>query len=176
MCLPPCVPSSDLHFLAVGATLAQIGIGPSAAPPSSASAARLPPLPAVLPPKKLGVAVDAASVPIGAAAAAATATTEQVVAEASAGGGLMAYVVRKTLGEFLVAWTPLVRQAAAAWVHGLLTSAGSHDAVREAATDVQRGLISLLADPMEATQELAAKSLSLLFESCDAPTQVHLVT
>ena len=116
MCLPPCVPSSDLHFLAVGATLAQIGIGPSAAPPSSASAARLPPLPAVLPPKKLGVAVDAASVPIGAAAAAATATTEQVVAEASAGGGLMAYVVRKTLGEFLVAWTPLVRQAAAAWV------------------------------------------------------------
>lgn len=45
-----------------------------------------------------------------------------------------------------------VRQAAAAWLLGLLKHRGDSPAVREAAGDVQRGLVGLLADANEATQ------------------------
>ena len=177
----------DLH-LAVGEALARIGATavPPPPPPSdaaaaaaaastSAFAARLPPLAPVIPPKKAGVATDGAGLAIGAAAAAANAETLATTSAASAGGPLMPYLLRKILQEYLVAWTPLVRQAACAWTLSLLRVSGNLPSVRAAAAEVQRGLVSLLADPMEATQELAAKALSMLFERCDAETQEHIV-
>jgi len=43
------------------------------------------------------------------------------------------------------------------------------------APDVQRGLVSLLADANEGTQELAGKALSMLFDKCDEETQDKIV-
>ncbi len=77
------------------------------------------------------------------------------------------------LDEYLVAWAPLVRQAAASWLLALLQAKGDVPAVREVAPDVQRGLVSLLADANEGTQELAGKGLSMLFDKCDEETQAR---
>ena len=165
----------DLH-LSVGESLARIGAAlPSSIPTSVGAASQLPPLPAVTPPKKAGVSVDGAGLAIGAAATAVIAETTAATSAASAGGGLMTYLLKKILQEYLVAWTPLVRQAACAWTLSLLKVSGNAVSVRAAAAEVQRGLVSLLADPQEATQELAAKALSMLFERCDAETQDKIV-
>jgi len=52
---------------------------------------------------------------------------------------------------------------------------GDDPAVRAVAPDVQRGLVSLLADANEGTQELAGKALSMLFDKCDEETQDKIV-
>ena len=68
-----------------------------------------------------------------------------------------------------------MRGAACAWVLSLLRLAGGEAAVRAEAGEIQKGLVSLLADPQEATQELSAKALSMLFDKCDAETQDKIV-
>ena len=57
----------------------------------------------------------------------------------------------------------------------MLRASGDLPAVRAAAPEVQRGLVALLADSQEATQELAARALSTLFDKCDAATQDTIV-
>ena len=132
----------------------------------------LPPLPPVVPPKKAGVDTGVAA---GSVAAAAARKAAAATATASAGGALMGYVLRKLLDEFMVAWAPLVRQASTAWLLGLLQTRGDAVEVRAVAGEVQKALVALLADANEATQELAARGLSLLFERCDEATQEKIV-
>ena len=69
----------------------------------------------------------------------------------------MEYVLKRVLAQYVVDWTPLVRQAAACWLLTLLQTAGEAPQVRAVAAEVQKALIGLLADSNETTQELAAK-------------------
>ena len=72
-------------------------------------------------------------------------------------GDVMEYVLKRVLAQYVVDWTPLVRQAAACWLLTLLQTAGEAPQVRAVAAEVQKALIGLLADSNETTQELAAK-------------------
>merc|ERR1719502_267450 len=53
----------------------------------------------------------------------------------------------------------------------MLRTAGDTPSMLAAAPQVQAGLVALLADSQEATQELAARALSMLFDKCDEATQ-----
>ena len=123
----------DLH-LSVGEALALVGatvppaasafVGVTVPPAASASvspASTLPSLPPVVPPRKAGVDTGVSS---GTAAAKAARAAAEATAEANDGGRLMPYILRKVLDEYLVAWAPLVRQAAAAWLYSMLQYKG----------------------------------------------------
>ena len=161
----------DLH-LKVGEAIARIGSAEAGTADAAAKASALPPLPPIKPPRKAGAAVEATA---AAAALAAAAESAAAAEAANAGGPLLTYLLRKILEQYLVAWAPLVRQAACAWVLSMLRFAGDAKAMRSAAPAVQRGLVALLADSQEATQELAARALSTLFEKCDEATQDTIV-
>jgi hypothetical protein len=75
----------------------------------------------VVPPRKAGVDTGVSS---GTAAAKAARAAAEATAEANDGGRLMPYILRKVLDEYLVAWAPLVRQAAAAWLYSILQYKG----------------------------------------------------
>ena len=111
----------DLH-LSVGEALALVGATvPPAASASASPASTLPSLPPVVPPRKAGVDTGVSS---GTAAAKAARAAAEATAEANDGGRLMPYILRKVLDEYLVAWAPLVRQAAAAWLYSILQYKG----------------------------------------------------
>ena len=111
----------DLH-LSVGEALALVGATvPPAASASASPASTLPSLPPVVPPRKAGVDTGVSS---GTAAAKAARAAAEATAEANDGGRLMPYILRKVLDEYLVAWAPLVRQAAAAWLYSVLQYKG----------------------------------------------------
>ena len=111
----------DLH-LSVGEALALVGATvPPAASASASLASTLPSLPPVVPPRKAGVDTGVSS---GTAAAKAARAAAEATAEANDGGRLMPYILRKVLDEYLVAWAPLVRQAAAAWLYSMLQYKG----------------------------------------------------
>ena len=111
----------DLH-LSVGEALALVGaIVPPAASASASLASTLPSLPPVVPPRKAGVDTGVSS---GTAAAKAARAAAEATAEANDGGRLMPYILRKVLDEYLVAWAPLVRQAAASWLYSMLQYKG----------------------------------------------------
>ena len=111
----------DLH-LSVGEALALVGATvPPAASASASLAPTLPSLPLVVPPRKAGVDTGVSS---GTAAAKAARAAAEATAEANDGGRLMPYILRKVLDEYLVAWAPLVRQAAAAWLYSILQYKG----------------------------------------------------
>ena len=111
----------DLH-LSVGEALALVGATvPPAASASASLASTLPSLPPVVPPRKAGVDTGVSS---GTAAAKAARAAAEATAEANDGGRLMPYILRKVLDEYLVAWAPLVRQAAAAWLYSILQYKG----------------------------------------------------
>ena len=111
----------DLH-LSVGEALALVGATvPPAASASTSPASTLPSLPPVVPPRKAGVDTGVSS---GTAAAKAARAAAEATAEANDGGRLMPYILRKVLDEYLVAWAPLVRQAAAAWLYSILQYKG----------------------------------------------------
>ena len=111
----------DLH-LSVGEALALVGATvPPAASASASPASTLPSLPPVVPPRKAGVDIGVSS---GTAAAKAARAAAEATAEANDGGRLMPYILRKVLDEYLVAWAPLVRQAAAAWLYSILQYKG----------------------------------------------------
>ena len=111
----------DLH-LSVGEALALVGATvPPAAGASASLASTLPSLPPVVPPRKAGVDTGVSS---GTAAAKAARAAAEATAEANDGGRLMPYILRKVLDEYLVAWAPLVRQAAAAWLYSILQYKG----------------------------------------------------
>jgi len=111
----------DLH-LSVGEALALVGATvPPAASASASPASTLPSLPPVVPPRKAGVDTGVSS---GTAAAKAARAAAEATAEANDGGRLMPYILRKVLDEYLVAWAPLVRQAAAAWLYSMLQYKG----------------------------------------------------
>jgi len=111
----------DLH-LSVGEALALVGATvPPAASASASLASTLPSLPPVVPPRKAGVDTGVSS---GTAAAKAARAAAEATAEANDGGRLMPYILRKVLDEYLVAWAPLVRQAAAAWLYSVLQYKG----------------------------------------------------
>ena len=111
----------DLH-LSVGEALALVGATvPPAASASASPASTLPSLPPVVPPRKAGVDIGVSS---GTAAAKAARAAAEATAEANDGGRLMPYILRKVLDEYLVAWAPLVRQAAAAWLYSMLQYKG----------------------------------------------------
>ena len=111
----------DLH-LSVGEALALVG---ATVPPAASASASLPStlhsLPPVVPPRKAGVDTGVSS---GTAAAKAARAAAEATAEANDGGRLMPYILRKVLDEYLVAWAPLVRQAAAAWLYSILQYKG----------------------------------------------------
>ena len=118
----PLIKEIDLH-LSVGEALALIGATvPPAASASASPASTLPSLPPVVPPRKAGVDTGVSS---GTAAAKAARAAAEATAEANDGGRLMPYILRKVLDEYLVAWAPLVRQAAAAWLYSLLQCKGA---------------------------------------------------
>ena len=111
----------DLH-LSVGEALALVGATvPPAASASTSLASTLRSLPPVVPPRKAGVHTEVSS---GTAAAKAARAAAEATAEANDGGRLMPYILRKVLDEYLVAWAPLVRQAAAAWLYSMLQYKG----------------------------------------------------
>jgi hypothetical protein len=111
----------DLH-LSVGEALAlALATVPPAASASASLASTLPSLPPVVPPRKAGVDTGVSS---GTAAAKAARAAAEATAEANDGGRLMPYILRKVLDEYLVAWAPLVRQAAAAWLYSILQYKG----------------------------------------------------
>jgi hypothetical protein len=111
----------DLH-LSVGEALALVGATvPPAASASASPASTLPSLPPVVPPRKAGVDTGVSS---GTAADNAARADAEATAEANDGGRLMPYILRKVLDEYLVAWAPLVRQAAAAWLYSVLQYKG----------------------------------------------------
>ena len=111
----------DLH-LSVGEALALVGATvPPAASASTSPASTLSSLPPVVPPRKAGVDTGVSS---GTAAAKAARAAAEATAEANDGGRLMPYILRKVLDEYLVAWAPLVRQAAAAWLYSVLQYKG----------------------------------------------------
>jgi hypothetical protein len=108
--------------LSVGEALALVGATvPPAASASASPASTLPSLPPVVPPRKAGVDTGVSS---GTAAAKAARAAAEATAEANDGGRLMPYILRKVLDEYLVAWAPLVRQAAAAWLYSVLQYKG----------------------------------------------------
>ena len=163
--------------------LARVGAGKPVV--DGAAAAALPPLPPIKLPRTSvaakaketgGAAAKEAEAAEAAEAEAPEAAAEMAaVSSAAAGGPLMEYVLRRTLRQHLCDWTPLVRQAAAAWLLSILNEAGSHPAVRRAANDIQEGLLARLADSNETTQELAAKALSKLFEACDEASRKRIL-
>ena len=111
----------DLH-LSVGEALALVGATvPPAASASASPASTLPSLPPVVPPRKAGVDTGVSS---GTAAAKAARAAAEATAKANDRGRLMPYILRKVLDEYLVAWAPLVRQAAAAWLYSILQYKG----------------------------------------------------
>jgi hypothetical protein len=168
-------PTKDLQLqFAVGRALALVGTGapppPSAAAADGVAAPAAVLLPPIVPPKRASVAAIS---PMAATVGLTTeTTTEEKVAEAAAltaaaaaaaleavrqRGDVMEYVLKRVLAQYVVDWTPLVRQAAACWLLTLLQTAGEAAQVRAVAAEVQKALIGLLADSNETTQELAAK-------------------
>uniref|UniRef100_A0A7S4BN83 Non-specific serine/threonine protein kinase n=2 Tax=Chrysotila carterae TaxID=13221 RepID=A0A7S4BN83_CHRCT len=134
----------------------------SGAAPNQATTAP-PPLPQIKPPKDPAFSVD---MPFAERQAAA-----EKAGVAEAGLRLMSFVLHRVLLQYAVDWAPLVRQAAAAWLLSILRKAQGAPELRDAAVHVQRVLVGLLADSQELTQELAAKGLSALFDSCDEATK-----
>mmetsp|Transcript_1566 Transcript_1566/g.5053 ORF Transcript_1566/g.5053 Transcript_1566/m.5053 type:complete len:1137 (-) Transcript_1566:498-3908(-) len=152
--------------LSVGQALARLA---SASPAGSAAP---PPPPKIEPPERPAIPSELATLPERAAAAAAASTVGK-------GDRLLAYVLARVLLQHAVAWAPLERQAAAAWLLAILraaATAGSQTDVRASAGAIQGVLVGLLADAHEATQELASKGLSALFDCCDEASRKTILS
>jgi len=153
----------DLH-LSVGEALSRLADADAGAPAGGTPA---PPLPPIKVPERPAIPSDLVTLAERKAAAAAA-------AELPTDGRLMGYVLGRVLLQHAVAWPPLERQAAAAWLVAILRkAAGRPNAkqIRASAPAIQTALVGLLADAQEATQELASKGLSALFDCCDEPTR-----
>ncbi|EOD27648.1 hypothetical protein EMIHUDRAFT_204549 [Emiliania huxleyi CCMP1516] len=156
--------------LVVGDALATLAMSP----PRQASSAPPPALPRIKPPEAPAVTGT------GADATLAERTADAATAcELAAGDTLLRYVLGRVLLQHVVAWAPLERQAGAAWLLALLRQAaksgGGELAVRTAAGRIQAALVGLLADSNEATQELASKGLSALFDCCDEASRATIL-
>lgn len=158
-------PTKDIELqLSVGQALARLATAVPAgtAPP--------PPPPKIDPPERPAIPSELSTLTERTAAAAAASALGQ-------GDRLLSYVLSRVLLQHAVAWAPLERQAAAAWLLAILRATAAGEAeVHASAGAIQGVLVGLLADAHEATQELASKGLSALFNCCDEASRKTILS